>query len=297
MRFSLPVFCVVAASSLTVIHAQTYVNQTFDALNNNRSTQNPPTSLEWGYSPNAANANETLSAETGAMVYTPTIAAAQYATAYFTPSGSPITILDGESITLSFDFAFSSLAAADSGMQFGLYNSGGTRLGADFSSSVQLFANDAVFLPSTGYGVQVNPGATTGVSTFSLRRKFGSSGATNFSNTGTIGTNNAAAYLGLTPNTFSTASITITRVGDSSVVSSTVNGITQTGTLAGGGTFAFDTIGIFTSTAAVSVGNTFTFDNVNVTVVPEPSTYALLITSLVIGGLVYRRRRSTQAAA
>ncbi len=289
----------VAAVSLTTAQAQNIVNQTFDAPNNNRSTQNPPTSLEWGFAPNGSTDNTLLSAASGALVYSATGAIAQYSTAYFTPSGSPVSLLDGDSITLTFNFAFSEIAAVDAGLRFGLFNSGGTRYASGFSSATQLFSNAAVFGAggaTIGYFTEANPGAASGVSNLRVRNAFGA--ATPFSGGGALGTTNPAAYLGLVANTSYTASLTITRSGLSSIVSSTVNGFTVGGTVASGGQLSFDTISIFTGGAAVPASSAFTIDNVNVTVtpVPEPSTYAAAIGALLVGVMVLRRRRAARVA-
>jgi hypothetical protein len=283
----------VAAAS---VQAQVLLNDTFS--DNERATQSLTGSAEWAFAPNGAIANTALSAASGALVYTPTAGAAQYSTAYFTTSGSPISLADGEAITLSFDFAFSTIAAAtqEQGLRFGIFNSGGTRYAPGFSGAAQPFLNLALNQPAKGYFAYANPTATTGTSTFTAREEFSGSGSatTVFGGSGALSTPalNTAAYLGLVANTTYQASLTITRSGANASISSSINGITVSGSDAGATAgFAYDEIVIFTSSGAVPVGNTFTLDNVNVTITPAPEPSTAVLAGLGLATLIASRRR------
>lgn len=277
----------IATSTASPLAAVTLLNDTFS--DNERATQSLTGSAEWAFSNSgASNSNTSLSASTGALVYTATTSSGQFSTAYFAPSGSPVGLADGESITLSFNFSLSSIVNNEDGLRFGIFNSNSTRFATGFSSAELDLTNAAVHEPTTGYLAAANPGATAGTSTFSVREKFTNSGTTPFSNSGVVGTNNTAAYLGLAAATTYSAMFSITRSGANAVLSSTINGITQTGTDTGASAgFNFDQISIFTNSAPVPTNATFTIDNVNVTVVPEPSV-ALLG---ALGTLALLRRR------
>jgi len=276
----------IVASTVSPLAAVTLLNDTFS--DNERATQSLTGSAEWAFSNSgASNSNTSLSASTGALVYTATTSSGQFSTAYFAPSGSPVGLADGESITLSFNFSLSSIVANEEGLRFGIFNSNGTRFATGFSSA-ELDLTSTVHEPTRGYLAAANPGATTGTSTFSVREKFNNSGTTPFSSTGAIGPNNTAAYLSLAAATTYSAMFSITRSGANAVLSSTINGITQTGTDTGASAgFNFDQISIFTNSAPVPTNATFTVDNVNVTVIPEPS--AALLGAL--GSLALLRRR------
>jgi hypothetical protein len=281
------VAALVAMLSSSGLQAAVLLNDTFS--DNERATQSLTGSAEWAFSNSGAlNTNASSSASTGAMVYTATTSSAQSATAYFAASGSPVSLADGESITLTFDFSFSSIVNVDQGLRFGIFNSNGTRFASGFSGTLQPFSNASVNGPTTGYLAYVNPGATSGTSTYSVREEF-TGGATPFSSTGTVGTNNTAAYLGLSANTTYSAVFSITRSGANAVLSSTINGVTQSGTDTGASAgFSYDEISIFTGSAVVPTSGTFTIDNVNVTVIPEPS--AAMLGALGVIGLLRRRR-------
>ncbi len=280
-----------AALMLTVSVASTQatvlLNDTFS--DNERATQSLTGSAEWAFSNSgASNTNSSLSAATGALVYTSTTSSAQSATAYFTTAGSPVTLADGQTITLTFDFSLSSIVNVDQGLRFGIFNSNGTRFASGFSGTMQPFSNVGVNGPTTGYLAYVNPGATSGTSTYSVREEF-TGGATPFSSTLAVGTNNTAAYLGLVADTTYSAIFSITRSGADAVLSSTINGITQSGTDVGASAgFSYDEISIFTASTTVPASGTFTLDNVNVTVIPEPT--AAMLGALGTLALLRRRR-------
>lgn len=269
------------------------LNDTFS--DNERSTQNLTGSAEWAFAPNGgSNTNANMSATTGALVFTPQAAAtAELSTAYFTASGSPYALAVGETITLTFDFKLGNTANAENGFRFGLFNSNGTRYAAGFSSAAQPFSNAAVFSPSTGFLAAANVGATSGTSTFGVRRGTASgSNTTPFGGTSTItGGFTTSGYLGLVAGTTYTALLSITRdTSSTAFVSTTINGFTQSGTATGvnASQISFDTVSILGGSSTVATGQSFTIDNVNVTVVPEPA--AALLGSLGFLGLLRRRR-------
>jgi hypothetical protein len=274
------------------LQAAVLLNDTLS--DNERATQNLTESAEWAFAPNGGgNTNANLSASTGALVYSPAAAAAQQSTAYFTPSGAPAVLADGETITLTFDFTLTALGSpSENGLRFGLFNSNESRYAPGFGTASPPVLNLAVFEPSTGFFTTANLGATTGTSTFGVRRGNASaSNTTPFGGSGTItGASTTSGYLGLSANTTYTASLSITRnTSTSAFVSTTLNGFTQSATTtATAGTMSFDTVAILSGSAIVPTGNTFTVDNIHVSIIPEPA-------SVLLGGLglftLLRRRR------
>lgn len=283
------------ALSAASTQAAVLLNDTFS--DNERNTQSLPGSAEWGFAPNGgSNTNANLSATTGALVFTPQgTAVAQHSTAYFTPSGSPAVLADGETITLTFDFTATALGAStENGLRFGLFNSNGTRYAAGFSTATLAFSNVAVFQPTTGFFTTANLGATAGTASYGIRRGNASaSNTTPFGGSGTIaGASTTAGYLGLVAGTSYTASLSITRnSATEAFVSTTINGFTQSATTtATAGTLSFDSVTILGGSAITPTGNTFVVDNVNVTVIPEPT--AALLGGLGALSLLRRRRQS-----
>lgn len=273
-----PAALLLALSSVSA-HSATLLNDTFS--DNERATQSLTGSAAWGFSPN--NGGNTLSASTSALVYTAAAAgAAQYSTAYFTASGSPVTLAVGETISLNFDFTLSSIVNSADAFRFALLSSHGTRMPSGFSGSNQAFSNSAVFGASDGYQAWINPGGTS----FQLREEFVSVVPTPFSGSAQIGTTNTTS-LGLAANTNYSANISVTRSATGALVSSTINGVTNS-FLDTSGKFEFDSVSFFTSTAAVPTSGTLTVDNVNVSVIPEPS--AALLGGLGALALLRRRR-------
>lgn len=292
--FTFHAAALVAVLSSSSLQATTLLNDTFS--DNERATQGLTGSAEWGFAPNGnTNTNANLSAATGALVFTPqtTVGTAQQSTAYFTASGSPVALADGETITLTFDFTLTALgASSENGLRFGLFNSNGTRYAADFSTASLPFLNAAIFEPTTGFFTTANVGATLGTSTFGVRRGNASaSNTTPFGGSGGItGASTTSGYLGLVAGTTYTASLSILRNSSiSATVSTTINGFTQGATTtATAGTMSFDTVAILSGSALTASSNTFTIDNVNVTVIPEPS--AALLGGLGALALLRRRR-------
>ncbi len=122
--------------------AATLVNDSF--LDNERSTQLLPTSVQWF----GANATTTLDASSGALVV-PAVSSSG-ALGFFMPSGAPLTMSAGDSLQLSF-----TLTTPASGGKvdpntflYGLLNSGGTRPTADGIFNSSIYNNDVGYLAS-----------------------------------------------------------------------------------------------------------------------------------------------------
>ena len=147
---------------------------------------------------------------------------------------SPITLADGESISLIFDWRFTGTSNINQGgrLRYGLYNDGGTPTAADANTTTR--SND------TGYYGQTNPGSTSASGTSVVREIaadeiLGSSGCT------TIGTAGASSNGGTTARS---GYLVISRVGSTLVITSGVDGIAvATATDSSPLTYTFDEIG------------------------------------------------------
>jgi hypothetical protein len=269
-----------AAAMLTsAASANVILSETF--LDNQRLVQNLPNTSAWFGSQATS-----LTQPSEGMI---TSITGQTFLTYFTDSGT-VSLAVGEILRVSFDFQLGNpvTPASHSGIRAGLMNSttGGGRVAADgFGSSNALFAG------YTGYGGWIHPqGADTRLRE---RTDMSHSGLLN-NNTGwanrTTNTVNATPILA---DTTYTGVFLIARASDRVIASYSVSGpnfntVTVTYEHVGSNLFAFDTFGIWTNSTH---GDTFSLTAFDVTVIPEPSVYALLIgivTALVLG----IRRRS-----
>jgi hypothetical protein len=197
--------------------------------------------------------------------------------------GASVTILQGETLQLSFDYRFHETANLANGLRFGLFNNGGTSATAD---------NAAGDSDNFGYGGATNPGAT---STTGTRVAYEAAGDAVLGGTAP----GALVFFGSSGDSVDSGTISkgtvffsITRNLDDSIsLSSSINGQTAaSGTLASPATSP-EFLNYGFNEVAIGVGGTaadFSIDNVLVQVVPEPS-------AALLGGLgalfLLRRRR------
>lgn len=264
-------------------HGAVIVNDTF--ADGNRTTQNPPSSLAWF----SGRASDTLIADTGSMTLTPTVNS-NFALAYFTPGGSPISLSVGETLTLSVSFEGTLTGnTSATGVRFGIFNSGGSRISADNQGT-----DNAVYANYTGYAGVFgrNNSLNTEVSSNTWER-------TNLPSNALIGT--ASVWTVPTPlvtdNSLASAT-TYTLMMTVDYISLT--NMTVTSTLSGGDLSGVTTtyvdaspVANFDTLALWAGANPFTeiaFSSVNLTVVPEPAVGALFGLGLVF--LALRRRKS-----
>jgi len=195
---------------------------------------------------------------------------------------SATTLAVGETLSLTFDFRYTVVPAADnsSALRFGLYNTATTAV--DYN-------DDFGFRVNTPYGGTSSPG---------IIRETGTSGA--------IGAGSDSTSL-TTPGTFSTFSL-----------GTSWNTLTFSFTRTDATTLTFDfkvdNISLMTSAASNNSGSIFTFDevafvnragaatfeldniNVTLTTVPEPATTAIAIGCIALTGAIGLRRRKAQSA-
>jgi hypothetical protein len=283
---------VIAGFASGSLHAQVLLNDTFS--DNERSTQNLPTSAAWYV---GGSSGATTSAATGQLVTTTGTSAGANTNlaAYFTTSGSPQTLLVGETVTLSFSvsFAGASFVPAADAFRFGLFNSGGNRVTTDLTTGN---GADAAFNSWTGYSAWVPVGNVTSTSA-AIRERTGTS-TTLYAG----GANPPLATVAYTANTLQlsttyTGNLSITRNTSNSTISFDLGGVTTSFSDTTGNYFTFDSVAFFGTGGAFGTNGTFTLDNVSVSVVPEPST--ALFAGVGIGFLLInrlRRKRGTLSA-
>ncbi len=248
-RFALlALFSVLAASAQT-----TLVDDTF--ADGNRTGQTPPSSLNWFLN---SGSGLTSSATAGSFQFNNT--ASRLLVGYFTASGAPVAVPNGQSITLEITFSSNvTPAAVTNGFNLALFNSGGSRVAADFSGT-----SNAAFASYDGYGVKTSGLGSTSGSNVSLRQRNAGTSTALMSTSGdwaTIasasGTTTAAAA-----NVTYVATITITNNGTSAALAYTLktsDGATTLQSLAGTDTgtvvSSFDAVALYIQTAEFPSGN------------------------------------------
>ncbi len=194
---------------------------------------------------------------------------------YFTPT----TLTPGQTMTLTFDFQTSSTGSAD--IRFGLFNSQGSQINTDLAAT-----SNAAFNNDLGYGgFQF---LNSGDQEQRIQRR--NSGNDTFWTTATFSNLvNSISTITLAANTMSSATLTIDYVSlGNMTISTDFAGTTRTVNITSNIITTFDSVSIFRQGGNSS---TLTVDNVVVSVVPEPSTWALLAGAGTFV-MILRRRRS-----
>ena len=279
------------------VRAQMFLHDTWaDGTRNNTAL---PAESAW-FSSDSSGAS--LTAAPGSMTAAIPSGSSLWA-AFFTPAGSPASLAVGETLTARAVFTPAGVAANNTsrGLRIGLYNfsDGGTRMSADgFSTGSGTGAPGANV---QGYMLNMNFGTTFGVDTplqimertaVSSINLMGASGDFTALSSGPAGSLNATAF---TSGVEYTLQFSVTRTGADSVdVTTRFTGdglnLSHTATDAAGATLAFDAFAIRPAGSA-SVATSLVFREFDVTVVPEPSTWAMVVVQMALAlGLVWRRR-------
>lgn len=229
----------------------------------------------------SSGASANLTVASGTMSNTTLSPNGSFAITYLTPSGTPLTLTTGQTLTFTVDFSISGAAASASGLRFGLFNSGGSRINTDNGG-----LSNAAYANYIGYASAFGSNNVSGNSlTSALWDRTSSNNA--LISTSSVFTSNASASTNtsstppLTSGTPYTMTLTLTLNSPSSLtVASTLTG----STLPGGGitrsyvdttpVINFDTVALY-STSSMSSGLNFT--NVSVSIVPEPTSSSFLI--------------------
>jgi hypothetical protein len=289
-----------ATSLPALASAAVLLNDTFS--DGERATQTLANSAQWFASSAATN----LTVASGALSLT-TGASGTHALAYFTSSGSPVTLGIGESLSLTFDITLAGPTSVVGGLRIGLFNSGGTRISADGGG-----ASNTAYTDDSGYMATVAPvGSATSPFNNTLRVYDGrlTTGSTallastsnppyatvllsgNVANKNFNAANvyNAIYTLSRTSATEMSISLSYTGIFSSDLSASTISITTvDNASIA----TSFDTVAFYSHSGATSA---LTLDNVVVSYVPEPSATAALTAACALGFVAARRRRRASA--
>jgi hypothetical protein len=167
-----------------------------------------------------------------------------------------ITLSDGESIQLVFDWRFTGTTNLNQSgrLRFGLHNAGGTYTTADANTTTR--SNDV------GYYGQTNPGLTGATSTTLMRETTGDE-ILGGVGTSTIGTAGASVNAGTTART---GYLTITRAGSTLVLSARIDGqAAATATDSSPLTYTFDQVAFSIGLGNYTTSSPLVVDNVEVT--------------------------------
>lgn len=276
-----------------------------DFSDNERSTQNLPSSSTWYSSSNLAS----LNAGSGALVRTGT----NSALTYFTSSASPQILSVGDSLRFNFNISFAGsapAAPANSFFRVGAYNSFATSSDTNASTTATRISADnlsnsnATYTDYSGYmiGVAFSP---TAAGSARMYEKISNSTTTSLfsigANMSAISPNGGTDLNFVIGNTYSaTYLLTRTSTGidvslsyDGTFIDSGSNSVSATQSTSFSDTtpvYTFDTFAFHQGDGSIT---STTLDNfvVTYTAIPEPSTYLMV---LLAGGIlaVARLRRT-----
>lgn len=249
---------------------------------NERLTQNLPSSADWAYRGGLANGS--LAVTDGVMGYTSEARTINIYSYFTDGAGNAYTIQDGQTLTLSFKTAFSALANSTDGIRLGLFNSYDSRVTSDGSTWTYSQVENW-----DGYSLWFNAGAS---GNYNIKDRIGANTAL-FSSSSSVNETlggNGSTDVNLTADTMATLSFILTRNGNELSITGNVNGATISRTDTSVDSFSFDTIALQLGSSALASGETMLLDDVTVQVVPEPATLSLLGSGL-LGILLSRRIR------
>ncbi len=239
---------------------------------------------------------------------TATNAASTSLWSYFAPNGSPVQLLDGDKLTFSAGIAVNFASASSRAVvwRFGIMDSTSPRASTDGAGGTVSYGTDRLGTGQTetdvrnGWTGALTDTVTSGSTGVIYRRNevnasaWSSLGGTPPSATSTAMTTSAITQ-SFTSDVPISLSLNITRIGNDLLLDGTLGSSTFSGTyvdyFAGGYPATFDTVGLFlgsqgTGSAATS---SITISNAIVSVIPEPSTYALILGAF--GMVLLLRRR------
>ena len=263
--------------------------------NNDRAVQNLPSGAAWYFGGSGSGAG--ASAASGSLqVNAGNPSSGTLVAAYLTESGLPLMqAVPGDSVTLTFDLTFGSVSNAANGINFGIFNSGGTRLTSDVTTS---FGQNPAFANWTGYACYSRIGnANSSTNGIAVRERLSTTGNTLFSsnvtNVPVIASAPVAGNSLMSATTYTGNFITITRTESGAVISGQIGANTFSAADNSGAFDSFDAIA-FGSNAGIAAGSFFKLDNIKVIVknaalnlTVRNTAFAARLGSYVVGGVPF----------
>lgn len=285
MKFR-PFLLPAAMLSLASISAQGTVllNDTF--ADGSRTNQNLPTSAAFYYGATPSTAGLSVVDSALQFSYNTNTGILSQAVAYFTDSGSPITLSVGDVLATSISFSAANISNSPDALRIGFFNSGGSRVSADYTG-----ISSPSFNAYTGYAFSTNLNSAGSNSGKIVQR----TGTNNGLYTSAAFTNLKSSLkpVGYAANTVYTLTFEVEALSGSQMEITfsdslgNVYSVIDTTAVFN----AFDTLGIYLTNGTFAT-NSYTIDNVVVAYspVPEPSALALgALGSLFVMGATRRK--------
>lgn len=261
------------------------------------NVQDLPDSARWF---RMATVADTVTVGSGKMTLSSPGSSVQ-ALSYFTPSGSPVDIAVGQSLTVSFTLSTTGLTTASRGFHFGVFNSAGTRLTADTDA-----IPEATTTSYKGYGMRSNTLRNTSndsTTNFNISKRVNNNTQL-FSVGGAWDVYTGSQGFSFSNGTDYTLTLSLTNTGEGmQIVQTVMSGGTELLRMAhldetDGYYTQFDTFSLYFQGVS---SNSYSIDikdfSVSLGQIPETSTTAALMGLVLCGGLVaYRSLRKRSAA-
>ncbi len=196
---------------------------------------------------------------------------------------TPQTLGVGYSIILSFDLTVTAVPNQDNNFRFGLFNTGGTLRTSDATGN-----NPPELRDDLGYKYRIASGSNT-----QSRYYFTNGGGSYTALTSNLGTQTqlgSDVVSSFPSNSTSSLKLELKNLNGTDIfVGAYLNGnLLDSGRTATAATFTFDEVAFSMRAFSGSAG--YSISNLTISVVPEPSTVALLAGLIALGGVLWRRR-------
>lgn len=294
------ILAILAPALATQLPAVVLVNETFS--DNNRSGNNLPDSLDWHYGAhNSTSANAftelSITPGSGSLTWDHTngsgVSSYSAIWGHFTPSGSPLTIEEGEQLKLSFNVTFSGgdFVTGAGNFRWALLNSNGSRISTDFAgNNATGIASGSTFSGWRGYEGQTAVHNTSPGSNSLLTRERTTNGNGLFTSSSWNALSGSSKTAPITSAGSSLlVTLELTRTAGGMQVLASYGGISTVLVLDDTPVTAFDTISFFTldgGTQDITLSNI----QLELTTIPEPTT--TMVGALGLAGCLIRRRRN-----
>lgn len=284
-------FRIILAALLPVLaatsHGTVIVNETF--ADGDRTTQNPPDSIQWTYGAHrSSEAFTSLTASDNKLLWDHTSGANSSFSAIWGHFASTSPAI-GETLRLSFTVSFSSAGnavATDGAFRWALLNSGGSQVTTDFAgSNATGIQSGTTFASWTGYQGDTAVAGTPNSSTLQIRERKGSGSSLFTSSNWDVRANGNTSATGTSD---ITVLLDVTRTASGVTIGTSYGGTSITYVDSSASTTSFDTIAFFTLD---SLSKDITLSNIKLEtlIIPEPTS--ALLSALGFAGFAFRRKR------